>query len=314
MDLPALPDTQLPAMDLPASEISLPDKPSVPGIEEWSGINEYTEQAGNLSSSAKLEDLNVNAEKVEDQLTALDEVSGITEQAHAADQMKRYYDPEVAKEEALTKAKQDAVNHFAGHEEQLKAAMQQLSELKAKFPDTEGYLDLFAKRQRPLKGKPLIERFTPGITFQFQHEESFWLDLNPHVAFTISRRLSAGLGWNERIAYNFKEEQWDKNNHIYGVRSFVHFKVKSSFYLKADVECMNASLLRPNNEIVDRGWVWSFFAGVKKDFQLSRSLTGNIQMLYNLYNPENRSPYASRFNARLGIDIPLKARRSKSQS
>ncbi len=35
-------------------------------------------------------------------------------------------------------------------------------------------------------------------------------------------------------------------------------------------------------------------------------------MLYNLYNPEKKSPYANRFNVRMGLELPLKKRDKKS--
>jgi hypothetical protein len=33
---------------------------------------------------------------------------------------------------------------------------------------------------------------------------------------------------------------------------------------------------------------FGYFVGIKKDFQLTKHLNGNVQMLYNLYNLEKR--------------------------
>lgn len=57
----------------------------------------------------------------------LDQLQTFKGKLAAADQAKRYFDPDVVKEEVLNKAKQEAVNHFLGHEEELKAGMQKLS-------------------------------------------------------------------------------------------------------------------------------------------------------------------------------------------
>jgi hypothetical protein len=65
----------------------------------------------------------------------------------------------------------------------------------------------------------------------------------------------------------------------------------------------------PNADIVGRAWVTSYFGGIKKDFQLTKSLKANVQLLYNLYNPEKKSPYTNRFNVRTGFEFPLKKNR-----
>lgn len=166
-----------------------------------------------------------------------------------------------------------------------------------------------------MTGRPFIERFISGLTVQFQNQNSFWLDINPQIGFKISGRWITGLGWNERIAYNFDNNQWDDTNHLYGVRSFVHFMVKENFYLKGDIEVMNSlpksSLSNNIADDVTRQNVWSYFLGLKRDFQISKNWKVNVQMLYNMFDPKDQSPYAHRFNTRLGFEIPVRKRNSK---
>ena len=278
-------------------------------------VKGYQEDLQNLKEG-NLERLEEIPDAIEGRVENLEQLDGVKEEIKNFDEIKKKWnDPEVLKEEALNKAKETAVNHFAGHEEQLKAVMEKMSKLKAKIPDPEGAIDLFAKRQQFLKGKPIKELLVPGLTLQFQNLTSFWLDLNPQLAFKITGRWQAGLGWNERFAYDFKAREWDLENRMYGMRGFVHFKLKENFWLKADVEKMNAPLRATpimGSEIIGRGWIWSFFAGVKKDFQFSKYLKGNVQTMYNIYNPDKRSPYVNRLNVRIGFDFPLyKKNRSK---
>jgi len=327
--LPSIEGLQLPSgqLNLPDTKVARPTEIPQPGElkgvgevthlqEKLSPVNEITSKAqgyqDDLSNlkTGNLDKVQQLPESLESKVDELDEVNALKEQVAAAKVLKaKWQDPEVMKEEALNKAKETTINHFAGHEEELQAAMDKLSKLKAKFPDTEGVLDLFAKRQHPMKGKPLIERFLPGLAFQFQKQQSFWLDLNPYVGFKISGRFIAGLGWNERIAYNFDERDWDRSNRIYGPRSYLQFKLKGSFFLKADAEVMNAPsksrFLNLPSDVHDRAWVWSYFGGVKKDFQLSKTFKWTMQALYNIYNPGNRSPYTSRFNVRFGVELPV---------
>jgi hypothetical protein len=218
--------------------------------------------------------------------------------------------PAYAKELVLNQAKEQAVNHFAGKEEQLKAAMEQLGKLKSKYQDAEGVLDLFQKKQHPLKGKPFVERIIPGINIQVQASTHIWIDFNPYVGYQISRRFTAGAGWNERLSVDFKEWNLISNERIYGPRSFLEFKFKENLILKVETEWMNAWVHTPMqkalNEVPKQMWVWSSFAGMKNVFNLSKKLKGNAQVLYNLYDLEKRSPYASRLNVRFGFEYVIK--------
>lgn len=262
-------------------------------------------QQGDLANVKQLPDA------LESKVEGMDQLKGFKEQTGGFETMKKNWsDPQVMKEEALNKAKESAINHFAGHEEELKTVMEQMSKLKSKVPDPQGPIDLFKKRQQFMKEKPIVERFVPGFTFQFQKQQSFWVDLNLYAGFKISGRWLAGLGWNERLAYNFKDEDWDNKKRIYGIRSFVHFKLRENIWLKADVEDMNAPFrphgFKSNGEIVGRKWIWSYLIGMKKDFQFSKSFKGNVQMLYNIYDPEKDSPYLSKFNVRMGFEWQLR--------
>jgi hypothetical protein len=322
LPIASIPQIKSPDIETPKADLAFRSMPDISPISKPEGIRNHSGKIAEVSDQVKnyqkeIKGLNPNkldemknSDQWEDKLSELDEVAEIKGQIDLADQAKRYYDPEVAKEEALNKAKQEAINHFAGHEEELKAAMEQLSKLKAKMPDTEGVVDLFAKRKIFTKDSSFMKRFATGMSFQFQKQKSFWIDLNPHVVYKI---FVAGIGWNERLAYDFDETQWDQQNHIYGPRSFVHFKFKTNFWFKGEIEIMNSPLRATpiaGSDIVGRGWVTSYFGGIKKDFQVSKKLKGHVQMLYNLYNPAKASPYMNRLNARMGIELPAKKRKT----
>lgn len=272
--------------------------------------NPLAEVPGNMKNAKipEISGVSGSQTEIENRIMETDEISDLKDVIDPAERAKRYYDPDVAKEEAVNKAKEAAVNHFAGHEKELEAAIQKLSELKAKFPDAEQTLDLFSKRQKQLAGVRFAERLVPGLTFQGYTQHAIGLDLNPQLAFRISYRWSAGAGWVERVAYNVDHRMWDHTNRIYGSRGFIHFKLRENFYLKGDAELMNAALHNPaNNDEMQRRWIWNYLGGIKRDFQLSEKMKGNIQALYTVYRSNRQSgAYANAFQIRLGIDIPLK--------
>src|SRR5260221_1683222 len=153
--------------------------------------------------------------------------------------------------------------------------------------------------------KPLIERLLPGLNFQIQKKNDLLLDFNPYIGYRITGRFTSGIGWNERIGIDTKKKKGVPIDRIYGLRSFVHFKIRDGVFAKAEIESMNAfvppSVLLGPEQHSGRQWVWSYFVGLKKDYRLSKSVMGNVQILYNLYNPHKMSPYASNFNVRMGF-------------
>jgi hypothetical protein len=92
-----------------------------------------------------------------------------------------------------------ALNHFAGKEQELKAAMDKVSKLKQKYSDVKSIAELPKRRPNPLKGKPWFERMVPGLNYFIQNKHYTLVDFNPYVAWRFYPKLSASIGWNERI-------------------------------------------------------------------------------------------------------------------
>jgi hypothetical protein len=325
-------DINLPAINqagatLPGSvnmpQVNSPDL-SLPGLgdtgKKLGAVNDvsgqvkgYTEGARELASGnvEKMEQLPKNLEQQVMESDAMEAAQKeMTEGINYAEMVQKWNsDPDYARELALNKAKEEAVNHFAGHEEELKAAMQQLGKLKAKKSDAEGVVDLFKPRQNDLKGKPFRERLLPGLSLQFQNSTNQWFDFNFYLGYRISGRITAGAGWVERISENLKEWEYHPEERAYGPRVFAEIKVKRGFHLRGEVEYLNAQVLSPylnQQDVSGRAWVWSYFGGIKQSFDLSKKLRGNVHLMYNLYNPEKRSPYVSRLNVRVGIELPYR--------
>lgn len=337
-------DLKLPAANLPTGDLSLnpelnlknpgekanmgglpdPKTNRIKGLDGLKDLQDDFAKVGEVSTEIKgyqndikkvqeggMDELEQLPEKAEEKAL---ELAGNEFEQHAAMIEKWKENPAYAKELALNEAKEQAVNHFAGKEEELKAAMEQLSKLKSKKKYAEGVLDLFKKKQRSLKGVPFIERLVPGTTLQVQVTDNFWLDVNPYLGYRISGRLTAGMGWNERISFNYRVLDFARAERIYGPRLYGEFKLRENFVVKAETEWMNAKVLTPYQAYLKEGptreWVWSTFAGVKNVFVLSKGLRGNVQVLYNLYDPEKKSPYTSRLNLRFGFEYRLLSRQN----
>ncbi|MFM8743002.1 MAG: hypothetical protein ACKODM_06730 [Cytophagales bacterium] len=217
-------------------------------------------------------------------------------------------DPEYRKELAVNQVKEQAVNHFAGKEKELMAAIDQLSKAKTKVKDAEQVVDLFKKPANPMKGKPFVERLRPGINLQIQSRQNLMVDFNPQIGYRISGRFAAGIGWNDRVSFNSKKSSVNFDDRVYGPRSYVQVKVKGGSYGLLNAECMNAAFV-PSSGEASRQWVWSYLAGYKQEFRISNKLLGNLQIMYTFYTSYYQSPYVDKINMRVGFEFPQKRKR-----
>lgn len=298
-------------------DINIPsmNKPSLGNIDELNKVKGVTGEIGGITDEAKnytdkIKDPEQLSAEVESRASTLGGADGLGEEMGQVAEIKKWQsDPDYVKEMAQTKLKKQSLNHFAGHEKELEAAMEQLSKLKTKFPHAEEALDMFAKRQNFVKEKTFLERLVPGINLQVASNQNWWFDFNPYVGYRISTRFTSGIGWNERLAFNFKEWSSVPLEHIYGPRSYVEFQLKEKLMVKTEAELMNAFVTAPqliNLEPFGRQWVWSYFAGFKNVFNFSKHVKGHVQVMYNLHDPKNRSPYMSRFNIRFGFEFTFR--------
>ena len=219
------------------------------------------------------------------------------------------------KDKAKAELMKEATNHFKGQEAVLQQAMGQMSKLKTKYSEVKSIADLPKKLPNPLKGTPFIERIIPGITFQIYNKGHFLLDVNPVAFYRITPRLSAGAGWVERVAFDKPNPNTDR---VYGPRTVFQVNWKKGFTFRFQPELLNTFVppqLIPTPGVTEgqREWVWSAFVGMKKEFTVYKKIRGNTEVMYNLYNPESKSPYADRLVVRFGFEFPMK-KKIKSKS
>jgi hypothetical protein len=223
--------------------------------------------------------------------------------------------PDALKQQGMDMAKEQAVNHFAGKEEVLKGAMEKVSKLKQKYSSISSIDDIPKLPRNSMKGKPVIERIIPGMYLQFQQKRGVNLfDVNPYVGYRISGRFTGGLGWNQRLAYDTKLDDWTTKYQIFGPRAFVDFKLGKGFTGHLETEMMNTfvpSVLSGNQEHGQREWVSSTMLGIKKSYKIYKNLNGTALMQYNLHNPYFKAPYVDRLNSRMGFEYVLRKKPKK---
>jgi hypothetical protein len=281
-------------------------------------VSGVSEDIRNISQG-NLADVKQLPETIEQQ--ALNRVEGLDElqkQSAVVDQYKEQLgtlnNPDALKEQAQTMVQKEAVNHFAGQEEALKGAMDKLAKYKSKYSSVTSLKDLPKRPPNAMKGKPFVVRLVPGIFFQVQ-TKGFWLvDVNPYTGYRISGRFTSGLGWNQRFAYDRKDNTFNSQTRIFGPRAFLDVGLGKGFIVHTETEWMNTYVPTNVSNGIENGgrqWVWSLMMGMKKSYKIYKNLNGTVLLQYNFVNKYFKTPYVDRLNSRVGFEYRLRKKQRK---
>jgi hypothetical protein len=332
--------------------INTPSNPSISGIPSANGLNtgsvpsanlptanlsevtDISQQAGELAKlpgeanqySDQIQQLKdgeldsaVVKKWMEENASRMKETKMLKEQQQAIDKYKqmsaRYRDPVAMKKELQKNAKELAFDKVAASQTTVNEAVTNLNQLKKTSADLKTIdTRMKEKRTNPMRGKPFRERLLPAVSLQMQNGTNFLLDVNPSIGYHLTGRWAAGFGWNERIACNFSRGRYFiSEERVYGVRSYLQFRLLGQLTLRGEVETMNTPVRQLNLPLDNRNrkWVWSYVAGIKQEFRISKHINGNAQVLYNLYDPRRESPYADRLLIRVGFEFPFHKKANK---
>lgn len=296
---------------------ALPEAGALPGVPD-----DLARQAGSYRddlksiTGGKLDEVENLPETIEDQAAKIDGMDELQKQSGIVDEHKAqlddFKDPEKAKQKAVEMGRKAAVDHFAGKQEQLKAAMEKISKYKQKYSSVSSIKDLPKHPPNPMKAKPFMERLVPGLYLQYQQKNYYLLDVNPYVGYKLSGRFTAGIGWNHRFSYDSDNRTLHSRSRIFGPRAYVDFKLGKGFIAHLEGETMNTfvpSTLRGNPDTGHREWVWSFMTGIKKEYRIYKNLKGTALLQYNLFNRYYKAPYVDRLNSRIGFEYTLKKKK-----
>lgn len=307
-------DFRLPNMEIPNTggltmpglkdlhKVEIPKIGKMPVGDEINGITEVTEDLKNIQREVPTDFSNPDKviESKVGEVTEIRALEGIPDAP--------IMNAENPQEQVKQEAKKAAVDHFSGKQEQLKAAMDKMSKYKQKYSNVQNIKDLTRKPSNEMNDKSFIERLVPGITFQYQFNDNYLLDIYSHVGFRLTTHLTTGLGWNQRLARDKDNNYWNKNASVFGPRAFANYKLGKGFIAHVELETLNTfvSYNRTDPKIGQREWVWSTMTGLKKEYRITKNLKGTILVLYNIIDPRHKSPYNDRLNTRIGFEYRIK--------
>jgi len=350
-NLPNLPNASVPNASIPTTQVSnIPNIPSL-NTKDFAGLDlskdlsnvggkiaipatdqfkQWNDQLKNIStplgdvkgkiSEAKgiLKDPTTAAEGAAKQLK---EVNSLTNDVSSAEKLikenealkmaEQMKDPQKLKEEAAKRA----VDHFAGKEEILKQAIDQMAKIKQKVPSLER-LDKLPKNYKwrnGLKGKPFRERVRFGLNVGINaRKDSLIVDFFPNIAYNLSGSIEMGLGGIYRVRESTKTWQFDQANPVWGFIGFGVFKVYKSVRFRVESDVTSYTKIKGASELVERQWRWVWFAGVQTSLKISQRMTGNIQLLYN-FDKSLTAGFPEQLTLRMGVQYRLANRKSKKK-
>lgn len=306
---------QLPGIDQPNLTENLPglENGEIPGIdgsvvkEKLGPVSEIKAEAKEIRE--KIEDGQVMV-VVEEKAQQLEEV-GALKKVLPSETAVPVPDGTQTQQEMVGQVKKAAINHFAGKAAVLQAAMDDVTKFKGKYDNVQNVKELTKKQNNELRGKPFYERLVESITLQPFKNKDWMIDVSPYLGYRFTSRISAGLGWNQRIIFNGNKDNASRQR-VYGPRVYGEYAIKKGFSARLELETMN-TFVRTNfqTEAGGREWVPAVLAGMKKDYRISGRLKGTGLLLYNFYNPDYKSPYGDRLNVRMGFEYTIAKRTAK---
>ncbi len=330
-----LPETSLSTPTMDGTAVKVPDvnrqvqevKSQVQVPDELKQAQEQLSKVGDLSSKVDSYQNEVQQIKegglknstavdklAEDKISEIKEVGALQEELGKAN-MPTAMDEEAAKKMLKEQVKEEvmkvAKDHFAGKQEALTAAMQKMSDLKLKYESLDS-LNVPKRRANPMKAKPFVERLVPGLSFQVQKSQHWLIDINPSLAYRMTDRWSAGLGWNQRLGYG-KRVVYQEQESMYGPRLFTEFRWNKGISFRLEGESLFGipvpSFANAKSMEDESRWINTAFVGIKKDYRIVNRLKGTLFVLYLIYDDELSSPYANKLNTRFGFEYTFKSKK-----
>jgi len=300
----------IPAANIPSLQkmnLSVKQLPSLSQLEGSLG-----KELKQLQSTASMKSIEQTATK---ELSQNAEVKSLlkeeTQVKDMTGQVSKMKDAKGAKDLA-EKQLTPAVNHFAGKEKELQSAMGEISKYKQKYSSVKSLSELPKRAPNPLKEKPWIERVVPGLNYFILSKHSTFVDFNPYVGWRFNPKLTASIGWSERIGISHGNVSTSEYDRVHGVRANVSYLWTHGFIFRLAPELMSAYVPTSTTpDTKEQALVFGLFGGIRKDFKIYKGIIGYTEGLYNFTQKPGQNLYGDRLSLRLGIEVKIKKKAKK---
>jgi myosin heavy subunit len=190
--------------------------------------------------------------------------------------------------------------------QQMEQARSQFNELKSKFPELDNAGDMPDFKPNPMKTKSFLQRLEFGGNVQFQKSSKYFpttTDIAGQVAYKFNKNGSIGVGISYKLGLGTGWNDIAISHQGVGLRSFVDWKLKGTFFINGGFEENYLSAFSHINQLASwKGWQGSALLGISKKYKISAKLKGNIMVLYDFLASRNTPP-TSPLKVRLGYNF-----------
>lgn len=197
-------------------------------------------------------------------------------------------------------AAQQAVN------QQMAQARSQINELKDKYSNLDNAGDMPDFKPNPMKTKRFLQRLEFGGNVQFQKNTSYYpttTDIAGQVGYRFHKNGTAGIGVSYKLGMGTGWNHIAFTHQGVGLRSFVDWKLKGTFYLNGGFEENYLTAITNVSELKNLSlWKGSALLGVSKKYKINAKLKGNLMVLYD-FLASRTVPATSSFKVRIGYTM-----------
>lgn len=178
-------------------------------------------------------------------------------------------------------------------QQNLAAAQAQLHQLKDKinsFGNSGGDVDMPDFKPNNQRTKPFLKRLEFGTNIQTVKAQYYFpatSDIGLSVGYKLNDKSVIGIGASYKLGLGSGWNNIKFTHQGVGLRSFVDWKIKGSFYASGGYEQNYRAAFNSIIQLKDKNaWQQSALLGISKKYRVSKKFKGNIQLLYDLLHAQ----------------------------
>lgn len=215
--------------------------------------------------------------------------------------------------QALTNQFGSAPNAIQMMQQNVQMAQGQLSQLRKQLNTISsgsygsgGDADIPGFKPQTTKTQSFLSRLEYGLNVQSQKAK--WMfptttDLGAQLGFRLNDNSSVGIGMSYKVGWGKNWNQIEITHQGVGLRSYIDWKIRGSFYLSGGYEQNFRSAFKTIDALKDQSaWQSSGLIGLSKKYSVSKKLKGNIQLLWDFLS-YRQSPQPNSILFRIGYQL-----------
>jgi hypothetical protein len=201
-------------------------------------------------------------------------------------------DLERAAQQAREKMVSSAKSYVEAHASEISAAQSQMATLKRKYSSVPNSNDLSTAIKRiSLKGDSIRHRFVPGFNITVIGTSPVDFDFAPVLGFRVNRLFTAGILTNVGLRVQTTQGALEVDTRRLGYGAYVTHAFFRGLFVYAELTSIHVQ--RRIDDQVTTHWIQPLLIGAGKQLALSKSISAQMLVTYNLFYSRQRDVYSS---------------------